>query len=356
MKSPSSTETARVLEDGGRILVTRLLHLGDVILTLPSADALRSRFPRAEVDYLSRGLGADILLGDDRFGRVYRLPERSEGHMAMWRLIRELRRRRYTVVVDLYSNPRSALLSLLTGAPVRIGGARRVRRHCYTHAISVPPAVRSATEVHQAHLEPLGVKGEPGKPSLPLHPRERARAREVLGTLRGRSGTRRVGIHPGGKWEVKRWPAGSFLALAERLIDAHGMQPVVFCGPDEEVYRRPLRDRLGDEVVFYPTSPIRDTAAAIAELDGMIVCDGGVMHLSIAVGVPTVGIFGSAEPEIWFPYESFGPYRAAYVPITCRPCHQHTCDHLSCLHRLTVDRVEAKLIEVLNFDQSVSVR
>jgi len=71
------------------------------------------------------------------------------------------------------------------------------------------------------------------------------------------------------------------------------------------------------------------------------------MHVSVAVGTPTVGIFGSAEPDIWFPYELHGPFTPAYVDVECRPCHSHVCDHLSCLRELSVESVESKLFDVM---------
>jgi heptosyltransferase-2 len=156
-----------------------------------------------------------------------------------------------------------------------------------------------------------------------------------------------IGIHPGGKWEVKRWPVTYFAKLAERMIEGYGMQVLVMHGPGEKVYRDQFESLVGDRAVYLPTLPIRQTAAIIQALDAMVVSDGGVMHVAVAVGTPTVGIFGSAEPEVWFPYESFGPYVAAYVPITCRPCHSHVCGHLSCLRNLTMEMVEQKLLGVM---------
>jgi heptosyltransferase-2 len=85
-------------------------------------------------------------------------------------------------------------------------------------------------------------------------------------------------------------------------------------------------------------------------LDGMVVSDGGIMHLSVAVGTPTVGIFGSAEPDIWFPYEKFGPYAPAFVPVECRPCHEHVCPlgHTDCLNLVTPDLVADTLRRVMS--------
>jgi len=156
-----------------------------------------------------------------------------------------------------------------------------------------------------------------------------------------------VGFHPGGKWEVKRWPADHFTVLARSLSERRGFRVVVLAGPGEEPHREALRRELGDRAAYLPVLPIRETVAVLSALDGVVVNDGGIMHASVAVDTPTVGIFGSSEADIWFPYGSFGPFAAAYEPIECRPCHLHACGHLSCLRRLAPEAVEAKLVSVL---------
>jgi ADP-heptose:LPS heptosyltransferase len=277
---------------------------------------------------------------------VFDMPRGSLGGTLA--LIRTLRARRYALAIDLYSNPRSAIATRLSGARMRIGGSRRGRRRLYTHPTAVPGDVRAATRFHIEHLKPLGIAGEPSQPSLTISDAER---REALSTLRelgvDTDGTV-IGVHPGGKWVVKRWPADQFVSLAERLIESQGMQVLVMHGPGEEAYRDVLADRLGSRAVYLPALPIRRLAAVIDSLDGVVVSDGGIMHVSVALGTPTVGIFGSAEPDVWFPYEGFGPYAAAWVPITCRPCHMHECDHISCLRRVSPTMVEEKLLAVLS--------
>jgi lipopolysaccharide heptosyltransferase II len=345
--------TVARLDQGGRVLLSRLQYLGDVILSLPAARALRDRFPRAPIDYLARGPAADVLAGEAIFDRVVRMPARGEGYRSTWRMLRRLRERQYAVAIDLYANPRSALTMKLSGAPMRIGGSRRGRRVLYTHPVWVPPTVRSAALFHMAHLKPLGIDAPASKPSLTISQAEREHAVRHLARCGVRPGAPVVGIHPGGKWEVKRWPAEYFAALAERLIE-RGIQVVVLCGPGEEAYRDVVRDRLGQRAAYLPVLPIRQTAAVIHALDAIAVCDGGIMHVAVAVDTPTVGIFGSSEPEVWFPYEMYGPYTAAYVPITCRPCHSHLCSHISCLRKLTVDMVEEKLHRVMEAESAAA--
>lgn len=342
------TSVARELEQGGRILVTRLEYLGDVVISLGLVAKLRERFPRAEVDYLTRCDGAEVLAGEPSIDQVQRLPEGGIG--AQWRLIRRLRRRRYAVAIDLYSNPRSALLVRLSGARMRIGGARRGRRHFYTHPTSVPTHVRSAAEFHLYHVRCLGIDAPAARPSLNISEAERKDAAALLEAHGVDLNLPVIGLHPGGKWEVKRWPAGLFAELAVRTSCSYGAQVVLLCGPQDGAYRDAVVSDLARtqcRVRVLPTLSIRRTAAVIHGLDAVVANDGGIMHIAAAVGTPTVGIFGSAEPDIWFPYEPWGPYRAAWVPITCRPCHSHSCSHISCLRKLTVERVEQQLQSVM---------
>lgn len=334
---------------GDRVLVTRLDFLGDVVLSLPLVDAIAATHPGVEIDYLTRRPAADLIAPEERFARVFVL-ERGAGVGDSLRVIRALRRRRYRAVVDLYSNPRSAWISWLTGAPIRVGGDRRGRRHLYTHALPGDPAVRSASEFHLRYGRPLGADGAAGKPTLSLRDDELARARRALGQVGLGEGQRVVGVHPGGKWSVKRWPTASFAALTTLIRDRLGATVVAFTGPGEEEHTEALRREARGEVACLPVLPVREFAAVVASLDAMVACDGGAMHVAVAVGTPTVGIFGSAEPDVWFPYEQLGPYRAAYREMDCRPCHRHECPlrHTECLNALSAESVLAVLASVMN--------
>ena len=296
---------------GDRVLVTRLDYLGDVVLSLPLVDALRAQFPGVEIDYLARRPGADLLAGDERFARVLAL---EAGVLAGVRTARALRGRRYHSVIDLYSNPRSAWLSWFSGARIRVGGDRRGRRRLYTHPVRVPSSLRAVTDVFLAYGAAVGVEARTaGKPTLAVTPSERTAAEDVLSRCGARAGRVRVGIHPGGKWSVKRWPPEKFAALVERVRSRGGAEVVLFTGPGEHDATRAVQERCPDGVRVLPELGVRTAAAVIAQLDAMVACDGGIMHVAVAVGTPTVGIFGSSECDIWFPYESFGPFRAARV-------------------------------------------
>jgi lipopolysaccharide heptosyltransferase II len=335
------------------VLVTRLDYLGDVVLSLPLVHALAARWPGIEIDYLTREPAAALLRGEVDAGVLTRVftVARGAGLLDSLRLIVSLRRRRYRAVIDLYSNPRSAWLSWLTGARLRVGGDRRGRRHLYTHPMRVGGEVRAATEHHLRYGAPLGVDAHPTRPQLHIGAGELARAHEYLrhAGVDTESPRPLVGIHPGGKWSVKRWPTGKFAELVTLLRSRMDATVVVFTGPGEEGHTVALRGVVGDGVHTLDVMPIRDLAAVISTLDAVVACDGGVMHVSVACGTPTVGIFGSAEPEVWFPYHDLGPFRAAFNPLPCRPCHRHQCPlgHTDCLNGLDAEQVLDDVATVL---------
>jgi ADP-heptose:LPS heptosyltransferase len=212
-------------------------------------------------------------------------------------------------------------------------------------------------EHHLAFGVPLDAFRAPGKPAVFPRSEEIERARDLLeskGVETRRPDRPRMGLHPGGKWEVKRWPVHAFAEVATRLSEEWNATVVAFTGPGETEHTERLANLAGEDVVVLPVLPVRTVAAVLSLLDGMVVSDGGIMHLSAAVGTPTVGIFGSAEPDIWFPYEPYGPFVPAYVPLECRPCHQHVCPlgHTDCLNKLTPETVLEKLRGVLSADRS----
>ncbi|MBD3178582.1 MAG: hypothetical protein GF417_02730 [Candidatus Latescibacteria bacterium] len=154
-------------------------------------------------------------------------------------------------------------------------------------------------------------------------------------------------IHPGGTWQAKRWPPYCFGKLIERIEEDAGMKSVILTGPGEENIVDELLSSCGRRPGVIPYLPVRKAGAVMKVSDCVIANDGGVMHLSVALGKPTVGILGPTEPEIWFPYGDMGPFRVATLNLECAPCHRHYCEEPVCLTGLSVDMVFEKLMEAL---------
>lgn len=321
----------------GRVLVTRLRRIGDAILSLPVLDALREAFPACSIDFLAEEGPAQAAVGHPAVDRVLVLDRTLHSILpASPRMLWRLRARGYDWVIDLYGNPRSAALAAWTGARVRVGPARRGRRHLYTHAL--PPAALPLSAVlhHLRALEALGIQPRPRAPRIALSQGEREQGRARLDHVLP-PGSPRVGIHPGNRWPAKRWPEERFSALA-RAVPRLGARPVVLAGPGEEALARRIaegtRGREGAPVLA--GLPLREYWSVIAALDALVTVDGSPLHAGPAVGTPTVGILGPTEPEIWFPYLAEDGHQLLSKEIWCRPCHRHECARMDCLDWISV--------------------
>src|SRR6476661_2891654 len=139
-RSCSSTKRPSRTTDLQRILLVRLREIGDVVFTTPAIAALRTRFPGAHLTYIVEPAAAPIVAGNPNLNDIIVAPRRRGvgGLVHDLALGRRLRARRYDLAIDFHGGPRAALLTWLSGAPVRIGYEITGRTWMYTHRIARP--------------------------------------------------------------------------------------------------------------------------------------------------------------------------------------------------------------------------
>jgi ADP-heptose:LPS heptosyltransferase len=324
-----------------RILVTRLRYLGDVILTTPVIEALRECFPDAEIWYMAEPPHSAIL---ENHPGLTGLLEAGRGTAATLSTIMKIRRLRFAAAIDLFYNPRSANILYLSGIPVRIGGGRKWRRRLYTDIFDPGGSVRTAIGHHLAAARLLGCEARERRPRIFLTDAELESGRKMVeAAFGGRMPGRVVAVQAGGTWPSKRWPVSSFAALVPEIDDKFGARTLLVTGPGEEWISDGVASKSGGRAVVMPVMSIREASAAIAACRTLVANDGGMMHAGVAMGIPTVGIFGPTEREMWFPYSGMGPYEVITGDAECAPCHLHECDDMKCLEGITVDEVIAGL-------------
>ncbi|HMB70419.1 MAG TPA: glycosyltransferase family 9 protein [bacterium] len=301
-----------------RVLVLRPRGLGDVVLSTAVVDALKRAWPAVPVDYLSERPSGDLLRGDDRLDRIFLLgpgPDddgRVTGGGTM-DAVRWIRAGRPDLVLDLFSNPKTALLTALSGARYRAGLNKRPRRLAYN--LRVPrfrgrpeDDHRYAQDVQLDFLRAAGVRwpGE-ARARIALADEERAFAADVLRDL-GYSPDARFGaVLPGGSWESKRWSVAGYAATAADVARRLGRPTLVLWGPPERDDARAIAAELGDSGRLAPPTSLRQMAAVLAGASILISPDCLGRHFGVVLGVPTVGVFGSTDPRDWTPRE--GPHR-----------------------------------------------
>ena len=319
--------------------------MGDVILTTPLLCALRENLPEARITYLAEAPYHTLLEHHPCVDVVWGIERKKR--LDQIKLFHTLLRNRFDVAIDLFGNPRSAWLTFLSGARIRIGGDFRGRRWFYTDRLSDDGVQRNAVDFHLRYLEPLGIQRSFSKPFVVVTEDEKARAGAYLESRGYDLGKRIIAIHPGASWPAKRWLPERFAALANRLVTEYGIQIYFIANPGDAS----TMDRVMGNVSFNHPKPeilkLRQLGAVLSCCDLLVSNDCGSMHLAPAVGTKIVGIFGPGEPEVWFPYRPEDGHRLVHHEIACSRCHRDFCDRMDCMKVIEVDEVYGTVMEVL---------
>ncbi len=324
-----------------RILLTRLRFIGDVVLTTPIIRSVRNAYPSSHIAYLGDHRAVTLLEHNPCLDRIIPYDFSRPALLEQARVARELRRAGYDLVIDMFNNPRSALLCRCTGAKTRVGLERRGRRWAYTVRVTDDGQPKSPIAFHNQFLRALGIQPTATKTELFLTPEERASAPQFLPEGAGPL----IGIHPGASWPAKKWDAERFGALADRLADA-GMRVVVFGAPGDQSTLQRLVEATTSVPHVLPAANLRHLAAVISHCACFVCNDAGPMHIAAALDVPTVALFGPGEENIWFPYDRSLGHTVLRKDVPCHPCHADFCPrtgdgYMECMSLLHVDEVAA---------------
>jgi lipopolysaccharide heptosyltransferase II len=348
-----------------RILVTRMKFIGDVVLTTPLLHSLRAAYPSAYIAYMAEARACSLLehhpAVDELIGYDFTRPSVLEE----LRVALALRRSRFDITLDLFSNPRSALLMYLSGARVRVGLARAGRGHLFTHQVHDDGTPKTAIQFHNQFLHAIGVAPTRTQPMLVVTAGEKemmqrrlqatdpADGRRVPGDTQTDRNPRLVVLHVGATWPAKQWGAEQYAKLASLLVRSAGVRILLTGGPRDEATLMEVEEKSQRTARRAGALTLRELAALLSLADAFVGNDGGPMHISAAVGTPTVGIFGPGEEQIWFPYpESLG-HRALREDVPCHPCHLNVCNRpgessMECMKKLTPERVLDAVLRALD--------
>ena len=340
-----------------RILVTRMKFIGDVVLTTPVIRSLRTAYPGAYIAYMGEQHAVSLLEQNPNIDELIPFDFSRPTLVEQPRVTYLLRRRKFDLAIDLFGNPRSALLTYLSGATVRVGAARAGRGRLYTIRVRDDGQPKTAIQFHNQFIRAAGIEPTATKTEIMLTDEERRSAGSMLGTLGvglhgSGSSVPVVAIHPGATWPAKRWLPERFGELASRLMEELKCRVVITAGPqDKDVVAGVLRSaRTG--VVELPVMPLRSLAAVISHCDVYVTNDAGPMHIAAALNVPTIGLFGPGEEDIWFPYEEAEGHKALRKEVPCHPCHLDFCNregagYMECMFLLGVEEVLAAAVRAL---------
>lgn len=336
-------------DEAGGLVVRAPNHLGELILALPALQHVAATEARAgrrpHVQYMA---GMEPIL--DMAGlEVERLP--IPDRRAVREGGRQVRATGARRGILLTPSASSALMFRLGGLRSRRGSGGGWRTWMLTDAVPRGPLL----ERHRVHefLALVGAEtaGDPPAPVLRL-PNAVERTGGVGEPLV-------VALFPGANGESRRWPAGRFSALAQRLATA-GRRVLVLGGPGEEGLTEVVASAgaaYGECVDLGGRTDLAGLAEVLAGCDVLVTNDTGPMHLAAALGTPVVALEGPADVRQTRPLGT----RVRLVgrfDLPCVPCVKNRCPRTGpgteltearneCMWLISVDEVEREVQELL---------
>jgi lipopolysaccharide heptosyltransferase I len=329
-----------------RIVLVKLGAIGDVLNVLPFVNRLRRGWPEVRLDWVIAPLAASLVRGHPAVDEFLVTNPRR------WRelpgLVRRLRAGQYELGIDLQRIQKSAWITLASGAPRRLGfdKARCKEFSWLTTNERIAPNPRPGVTVDQylEFADHLGLPPAPVEWRLP-HPTPAAAGEGVA--LDGEGP--RIVLNVGASKEANRWYPEQWAELCRLLVREDGARVQLTGGPEDRsiadailgLAEVPLDDRVG-------RTSLVETAGLIAAADLFVGCDTGPLHLAVALGLPTVSLFGAADPERTGPWGQMqGVVRN---PTPCSPCrkrHCHVAGH-PCMRglaaRAVLERIRDRLL------------
>jgi len=336
-----------------RVLVAKLRHHGDVLLTSPVFSVLKQRCPQAKIDayiYVSslpmlEGHGAihEFILYDTNIKKSFFLKRCFYELKLLWKIYRK----RYDLVVNLTEGDRGALVAFVSRASVRVGvdperSGMWGKRFFYTHLAEKCHQIRHTVERDLDVVRHLGIFPTLEERELYFHIPEEAyvKAKELLheGGIELPGGF--VLIHPVSRWLFKCLPETT-VAEVIRYLANRGAQVVLSASSD------PLERQMNARIrALVPEVPIVDLGGrlslkelgALIALSKLLICvDSVPLHLASALKAPVVVAFGPTSEITWAPWRN--PFaRVVKENLSCRPCYRPGCggSHKSdCLETLS---------------------
>lgn len=339
-----------------KILVIKFRNIGDVLLTSPLISALAETQPGAEITAMvNPGMEAmlsghpglqDVLAPDPFRGQ-------GESHwqfiLRFFRFFRDLRKRRFDLVINTTEGDRGMLYGYLSGASRRFGylkeNDKAWRKKLLTRSWTWR-AEKTHTAVRNLIFAP-GYDPQNGVSVELVFSKQDSAAVDKALVFEGHDGKKPlVHVHPLSRWQFKCWDDDKMAAAIDYIQLELGAAVALTCGPDKKEHER-LERILGHcktrPVNINSQLNLKQVAALSARSLLYFGVDTAPMHMAAAVNTPVVALFGPTSAAQWGPWpngwkrrenpysdnggvQQAGPHTLIQKNWDCVPCQRDGCD------------------------------
>ncbi|MBI5740617.1 MAG: putative lipopolysaccharide heptosyltransferase III [Nitrospirae bacterium] len=314
-------------KDVNSILVIKLRHIGDVLLTVPVFRALRETFPGARISALVNSGTEEALSGSPYINEIMVFDGAIKNLSGARRYQREIkflkgiRTRDFDMTVDLTGGDRASIISASSGAKYKLGWkpgkGLEWKKYIYTHMIEPRPGRHMVLQNLEV-VNAFGIKTGDLSVDFRIHARDMDYAGDILGK---RPGDALVHIHPTSRWLFKCWDDKYMADVINWLIE-QGIKVVVTSSADKKEFEKAKKILSLCPALTAARSPrlidlcgkttLGQLAAVSGESDFFLGVDSAPMHIAAAVATPVIALFGPSGAFNWGPWDNSADPENAY--------------------------------------------
>lgn len=321
-----------------KVLIVRLSSLGDILLITPLIRSIKKENTLTEIHFLLRSEYKDSLVHNPYISKLITLSRAEDASAAK----STLSQNNYDLIIDLQNNFRSRnLISDFSCAKVYFKKYSLQKLLLVKFKINLMKNAQPIPERYAAPVPGFKLDDE----GLDLFTQN-----NPDGSLKDKQNL--IGFCPGSRHFTKMWPLEYYTKLGKILIE-RGFEIVLFGGKDDQNICKEISSNVSNCVNLCNNNDLLQTAADIKKCKAVVSNDSGLMHVSCALNVPVIAIFGSTVKEF-----GFTPYRCKNLvlenkSLTCRPCShigRNHCPrrHFKCMKEITPQIVYNSINSLLN--------
>jgi ADP-heptose:LPS heptosyltransferase len=317
-----------------KILCIKPRGIGDIILSTIILENVAAHFPYAQIDYLTERFARASVENNPFVSKVLTMNETEFPLLVALRIKKE----KYDMILDLWSNPRSAQITFFSGVRYRVGFAYRGRKYAYNILATGGRGDHHSAEHNLELLKPLNIPVNTRNIHFYVSEEDDRFGKNFIHKYcRGDSLV--VGIIPAGGWPSKRCDATKWIEICSAINKKYKVQYLILWGPGDEYDADYIKNHFPDRTVIAPKTTLKQLSGLINNCGFIIANDSGPMHMAAALGLPTLGIFGPTDPDKHGPYSQNSGY-VLKEDLFCIVCNYLECPYNhECMLQLSNQKV-----------------
>jgi len=332
-----------------KILVFRLSSIGDIVLTSALIRCLKKQYPDAQIDFVIKKQFKQLVEFNPHLHTIYTINS-SEGIRGLKKVKAAIKQEQYDVFLDIHKNMRSLFIMVGSGAKKKLTYKKHILKRTLLTSLGLNK-YKTITPVYQRFIEaakPINVQNDSEGTELFIPSNIDVKVLQVL-LSNGLIGDKPYVLFcPGASFKNKQWLPERFVELAKYLLDKEHVNVVLSGGrAEEDICKYILQETNGRVVDLSVRFTILESAVIAKYAKAVVANDTGMLHISEALKVPVVGIYGPTSRQFGY-YPILEKSEVVEVDLPCRPCTKmgaHSCPkkHWKCMKEITALMVYNKL-------------